>query len=147
MEFAFEICAVEPDALDGVESLADRQFKDGHAAGAEQGRAADFADDADCFAGLQGAERARIEAVLVAEGQVEEEILNGGHALFRQHFGDGRADALDVLHRSFEREHWSDAKAFAGRMAAGVRSAAGTRCFDGGQPQRSAEGWVYTQRL
>ena len=147
MELSFEIRAVEPDALDGVEALANGHFEDGHAAGAEQGGAADFANDADGFAGLERAKRARIEPVLIAEGQVEEEILNGGHAFFRQHVGDGRADALDVLHRSFEREHWSDAKAFAGRMAAGVRSAAGTRCFDGGPPQRSAGGWVYTQRL
>lgn len=106
MELAFEPGAVEPEALHGGDALTDGHFKEGHAAGAEEGGAADFGDDAGGFAGLEIGEGAGVEAVFVAEGEMKEEVFDGEDALVAEEFGDGGADALNVLDWRFEGEHW-----------------------------------------
>jgi hypothetical protein len=52
LEFVFEIRAVKPHRFERGQVLADGHLEDRHRAGAEQGGAADFADDAGHLAGL-----------------------------------------------------------------------------------------------
>ncbi len=96
---------MEPEALHGGGALADGHFEEGHTAGAQQGRTADFRDDAGGFAWLELGERAGIQPVFVAKGKMEEEIFDGEDGLLGQSPGDSGANALDELDRSFEREH------------------------------------------
>ena len=93
---------MKPHAFDFGHALAHGHFKDGHAAGAQQRHAADFADEAGHFARDQFLDRLGAETVLVAEGQVVEQIFNGGDALFLQRLGDAWANALDELQRRFQ---------------------------------------------
>ena len=84
--------------LSVAEALAHGHFKDGHAPGAQQSHAAHFADNAGHFAGNQFVQAARTQAVFVAEGQVVEQVFDGGMRLSLSSLGDARADALDKLH-------------------------------------------------
>ena len=101
-EAVFQIGPVKPHALDLAQALADGHFKDGHAPGAQQRHAAHLADQAGHFAGDQFLDGLRTEAVLIAEGQVVEQVFDGGDALVLQRLGDARADALDELQRRFQ---------------------------------------------
>ena len=101
-EPVFQIGSVKPHAFDFAQALADGHFKDGHAAGAQQRHAAHFADQAGHFARDQFLDGLRAEAVLVAEGQMVEQVFDGGDALFLQRLGDARANALDELQRRFQ---------------------------------------------
>ena len=112
MEFAFEIAAVEPDALQRQPSLAHGQLEDGHAARAQESRAAHLGNHAGRLARLQLVQRARILPVLIAKGQVVEQILGGLNALGGEHLRHARAHALHIHHRSVEAGHTPDAKCF-----------------------------------
>ncbi len=52
--------------------------------------------------GTRFLDRLRTEAVLVAEGQVVEQVFDGADALILQRLGDARTDALDELQRRFQ---------------------------------------------
>jgi hypothetical protein len=81
-DFAVEITAVKPHALYGAHPLAYGDFKEGHAAGAHEERAADFADEGDHLAGLKGGDVAGVDAVFVAKGEVIEQVFDGDDAAF-----------------------------------------------------------------
>ncbi len=119
VELVFEVGAMEPEAFDGFEDEAggggeealhglfgvgggwgdaDGHFEDGAGAGAEEDGAADFADEGGHVSGVVAGERAGVEAVLVAEGEVVEEVFDGDDAAFGEAGGDAIADALDVLY-------------------------------------------------
>ena len=107
-EFAFKVGTVEPEAFHGGGSLAYGHFKDRHGAGAQQRGAADFGDDGGHLSGHKFVECARVQAVFVAEGQMEEQVLHGEDALFFQCRRDLRTDAFNELHGGVELEHISD---------------------------------------
>ena len=115
VEFALEIGGVEPDALERMAALADGQFEDRHAAGAEQDCAAHFGDDAGRFAGLQFVEAARVLAILVAKGQMVEQVFGGLNVFGGEHFGHARTDAAHVHDWGIEAGHTLDANASVGR--------------------------------
>ena len=77
LELVFEVGAVEPDALDGAETLAESHFEHGARAGAEEDGAADLADDGGHSTGSERGDGLGVEAVFVAEGQVVEEVFDG----------------------------------------------------------------------
>ena len=105
LETVAQISGVEPDALQAASALAGRHLKNGHAAGAEQARGADFGDDRGHLSRAQFGNSTRIDAVLVAKGQVMKQIVDGTDALGAQHFGQTRADALYILDRGGQLEH------------------------------------------
>jgi hypothetical protein len=91
-------------------SYAYGHLEDGAGAGAEEDGAADLADDRGHLAGLVGGERARMEAVFVAEGKVVEQVLDGFDAALVEPGGDAVADSFHVLDRGAEIEgHGLDA--------------------------------------
>ena len=83
-KLVLQVGGVEPDALQRVAPLADGHLEDRHAARAEQAEGADFGDDAGHLAHAQLADAARVQAVFVAEGQVVEQVFDGGDALLQQ---------------------------------------------------------------
>ena len=76
-----------------------------HAASAEQAEGAHFGYDAGHLAHAQLADAARIQAVLVAEGQVVEQVFDRADALLQQDLGDPRPNAFNELHVGGEVEH------------------------------------------
>ena len=108
-EAAFEVAAVEPDALHGKIALAYGHFKDGRAFGREQRSAADFSNDGGHFTGLQFVETAWILAVFVTEGKMVQQVFGEQNALGRKNRGHARADSADVCHWGFENGHTLDA--------------------------------------
>lgn len=105
VEAVFEIGAVEPDALHAGGTLADGDLEDGHAFGAQKDDAADFGEGAGGFSGAEFGERPRVEAVLVTEGEVVEQVLDGEDIFSGKGGSDGRADAFDELYFSRELGH------------------------------------------
>ena len=102
---------------------ADGHLEDGAGAGAEEGGAADFADEGGHVAGVVEGEGLGVEAVLVAEGEVVEEVFDGEDAAVGEAGGDAVADALDEPDGRGERERHAlmvAAKA-AGKVAGEVR--------------------------
>jgi hypothetical protein len=77
METLSEVGAVEPDALDGVATLAEGELEDRHAFGTLVNGAANFSDDAGRFTGLEFVQGHGILAVFVAKGEVVEEVFGG----------------------------------------------------------------------
>ncbi len=105
LEAVPQISAVEPDALQSASALAGGHLENGHAAGAEQSRGADFRDDRGHLARAQFGNSTRVHAVFVAEGQVVKQIVDRADALGAQHLGQARADALYVLDRGGKLQH------------------------------------------
>ncbi len=107
LELISQVGGIEPYAGDGLAALAGGHLVDFDAApgGAEQAGAADFRDDGGHLAGTQLGDAARIDAVLVTEGQIVEQVLDRADALAGQDLRQPRADSLDVLHRGVELEH------------------------------------------
>ncbi len=122
-EAVFEVGAVEPHALDGGGALADGHLEEGHAGGAEEGGAADLADDGGHGAGFEIGDGLGVEAVFVAEGQVVEEVFDGVKVATGELDGDALADALDEAEGCGELEHSPDGSAWRKPMAAGVLTA------------------------
>jgi hypothetical protein len=90
--------------------LADGHFEDGHSPRAQQRRAPDFADKARHFSRFQFFNGLGAEPILIAKGEVVEQVFDGTDALILQRLGDARADAFDELQRRFEsQDHISDA--------------------------------------
>ena len=112
MELALKIAAMEPDALERVAPLADGEFEDGHLSRAQQNGAADLCDDAGHFAGLQFIETARILAVLIAKGEVVEQVFGGLDAFCGEDLRYARTDAAHVHDWSVKAGHTPDANAF-----------------------------------
>jgi hypothetical protein len=79
-------------------------FEDGAGAGAEEGGAADFADEGGHVAGIVEGEGLGVEAVFVAEGEVVEQVFDGDDAAFGEAGGDARADAFDGVYGRGELE-------------------------------------------
>jgi len=79
-------------------------FEDGGGAGAEEGGAADFADEGGHVAGVVEAEGLGVQAVFVAEGEVVEEVFDGDDAAVGEAGGDAVADALDEFYGRGELE-------------------------------------------
>ncbi len=119
VEFAFQVAAVEPDALQRQPSLAHGQLEDRGFARLHQQGAAHLGDHRGCLAGLQLIQGARILPVLVAKGQVVEQILGGEDAFGREQLRHARTHALHIHHRTIEVSHTPDAKwrAYAGTNA------------------------------
>ena len=115
-EAVFQVGAVEPHAFDlAPQALADGHFENGHAPGAQQSHAPDFADQAGHFARNQLFDCLRTKPVFVAEGQVVQQVLDCADALIVEGLGDARADAFDELKGRFQsQEHISDAISGAG---------------------------------
>jgi len=111
MKFAFQVRSVEPDALEGHAALTYGEFEERAAARAEQHGTAYFGNDAGSFAGLEFIETTGILAVLVAKGEVVEQVLGCADVLFGEQLGETRADATHVHCRSIEIGHRLDAKA------------------------------------
>ena len=109
-KFVFQICCVEPDALQGVAALADSHLEDGHAARAKEAEGAYFGDNAGHLPRAQLADAARIQAIFIAKRQVVEQVFDCAEAFFQQDLGKSRADAFDVLDIGGEFEHWDDGK-------------------------------------
>ena len=116
VEFAVEVGSVEPDALEREASLADGEFEDGHAAGAQQSRAAHLGDDAGSLAGLQFVEAAGILAVLIAKGQMVEQVFGGLNVFGGEHFRHARTHAAHVHDWGIESGHTLDANSFVRRV-------------------------------
>ncbi len=83
-KLAVQITRVKPDALERQATLPQGQFENGHFAGTQQHGAAHLRNHAGHFAGLQFVKAARILAVLIAEGQVVEQVLGSQDALGRE---------------------------------------------------------------
>ena len=110
VELALQIGCVEPDALQRQPALPHGQLEDRHFAGAQQDRAAHLRDDAGHLAGFQFVQAARVLAVLIAEGQVVEQILGGLDVLGGEHLRHPRTHAAHIHYRSIEAGHTQDAK-------------------------------------
>jgi hypothetical protein len=89
---------VKPDALEGVATLADREFENRHLTRAHQHRPANFGDDAGCLAGLQFIEASGILAVFVTEGKMVKQVFRGLDTLCFEHLRDVRANTAYKLH-------------------------------------------------
>ncbi len=87
-EPVLHVGSVKPHAFHLAQALAHGHLKDGHAPGTQQSHAAHFADQAGHFARDQFLDGLRAQAILVAEGQVVEQVFNGCDALFLQRLGD-----------------------------------------------------------
>ncbi len=107
-EAAFEVGAVEPHALERGEALADGHLEEGAGAGAEEGGAANLGDDGGHGSGDEVCQRDRVEAVLVAKGEVVEEVFDSLDPALGEALGDAVADALDELDGGGEVEHKGD---------------------------------------
>ncbi len=114
-EAVAQVSAVEPDALQAGPALAGRHLEDGHAAGSKQARCPDFGDDRGHLAYSKFGDAAGIYAVFVAKRQVMEQVVDSVDALCSQHFGQARADALDVLDRGRQLQHPSDVSRIGGQ--------------------------------
>ncbi len=99
LEFVFEVSAVEPDALDGPQALAERQLEHWPGACAQEDAATHLADNRGHGAGDERGHGLRVEAVLVAEGEVIEEVFDCVDAAGGEAGGDALADPLDELDR------------------------------------------------
>jgi hypothetical protein len=91
-------------SLSGRRGDAYGHLEDGAGAGAEEGGAADFADERGHVAGMVEAEGFWVEAIFVAEGEVVEEVFDGGDAALGEVGGDALAYALDELYGRGELE-------------------------------------------
>jgi hypothetical protein len=101
-----QIFTVEPYAFQGGASLASNQLKNRHAvARAKHGGVADFSDHGGHLAGAQLTNAARVQPIFVPEGQVIEQVFNGGNILLRQPFGNARANALNEFYFCVEVQH------------------------------------------
>ena len=88
---------------------ADGHLEDGAGAGAEEDGASDFADEGGHVSGVVEGEGLGVEAVFVAEGEMVEEVFDGGDAAVREAGGDAVADALDELDgRGEQKRHGFD---------------------------------------
>jgi hypothetical protein len=96
---------VEPHALHGAEALAERHLEDGAGPSAEQHGAAHLSDDRGHGTGDQLGHGLRVEAVLVAKGNVVEQVLDGVDAARGETGGDALAHSLHELHRGREFQH------------------------------------------
>ena len=105
LESIAQVGGIEPDALQPGPALAGSHLENGHAASAKQARGSDFGDDGRHFSRPQFGNPPRIYPVFVAERQVVQQVVDGVDALGRQHFGQARADAFDVLHGSGGLQH------------------------------------------
>lgn len=95
--------------------MANGHLEERHAGGAEEGRAANLADDGGHGAGLEVGDGLRMEAVFVAEGKVVEEIFDGVKIAAGELGGDALADALDKAERCGELKHLLDGSATRGQ--------------------------------
>jgi hypothetical protein len=111
VKFAVEVGSVKPEALERLAALAYGQLEDGHAAGTQQRGTADLCNDAGGFTGLELVQAARILTILIAKGQMVEQVLGRMDVFCGEQFGEARTDAAHVHHRSIETRHTLDAKA------------------------------------
>ena len=109
VEFPIQIGTIEPDAFEGQAALPHGQLEDGRLAGAQQDRTAHLGDHTGHFARLQFVQAARVLAILIAEGQVVEQVLGGLDALEGEHLRHLGSNALHIHHGSIEGGHTSDA--------------------------------------
>ena len=110
VKLAFQIGSIEPDAFERQSSLAHGQFEQRRPARSQQGGTAHFGDHRGCLARLQLIQGARILPVLIAKGQVVEQILGREDAFGREHLRHPRPHALHIHHRTIEIGHTPDAK-------------------------------------
>ncbi len=96
-KLVFQVSGVEPDALQGVASLAHRHFKQRHLARTKQAKRANFGDNAGHLARAQLVDAARIQPVFVAKRQVIQQVFDRRDPLLQQDLGDLRANALHIL--------------------------------------------------
>jgi len=108
-EFAFKVGAMKPETFHGGGSLADGHFKNWHGTRAQERGASDFGNDRSHFSGDKFVEGARVQAIFITEGQMEEQVLDGENALFGQGLSDLRANAFDELNLGVKLQHISDA--------------------------------------
>ena len=102
---ALQISGVKPEALQSASALAHRELKNRHAARPKQAGIAHFGDDGSHFAGAQLGNRAGVQAILVAKGQIMKQVVHGLDALSGEHLGQARAYAFHILHRGRRFQH------------------------------------------
>src|SRR4051812_34533960 len=96
---------MKPDALDRVDSLADRHLKHGTGACAQQHRAAHLSNNAGHLSGGELVHGARVQPVLITEGKMVEQVLDGLDVAGRQISGDALPNAFDEFDRSGKLQH------------------------------------------
>ncbi len=94
-----EVRLVEEDRLQPTAPVVEPHLVDRHAPGAAQARHRDLAGHRDAHAGAQVGHPREAPPVLVAHGQVQEEVLGGPHAELPEGLGLLGTDALDELDR------------------------------------------------
>ncbi len=97
-----QVGLVEEDGLQPPAPVVEAHLVDRHAPRAAQARHRDLARDGDAHAGAQVGHPREAPPVLVAHGQVEQEVLGGAHAGLREGLGPLGAHALHVLDRRLE---------------------------------------------
>ncbi len=105
LETVAQISAIEPEALKPVASLADRKLKYRHTTRAKKAGVADFSNDCRHLTRTEFGDRARIETVLVAEGQVVEQVVDGVETLGSEDFGETWTNPFDELNGSGRIQH------------------------------------------
>ena len=111
MKLPVQVGPVEPHAFQrALLSLSNGQLEDRRPARPEQNRSAHLGNNARHLACLQFVEAARILPVLIAEGQVVQQVFGRQNAFGSQHLRHARPHALHIHHRSVETSHTQDAK-------------------------------------
>ena len=101
-ERLLQVRLVEEHRLEPPAAVVEAHLVDRQAPRAPQPGHRDLAGDGDAHAGAQVGHAREAPPVLVAHGQVEQEVLGGAHADLRERLGLLRADALDELDRRVE---------------------------------------------
>ena len=77
LKLVLQICGVEPQALQSAAALANRELKNRHAACAKQSGVADFGNYRRHFSCAQFGDRARVQPVFIAKGQIVQQVVDG----------------------------------------------------------------------
>ena len=105
LEFVPQIPGVEPDTFQARPALSRGHLKDGHAAGAEQPRGANFGDHGGHFTGAQLCDASWVQPVFIAKRQVMYKVIKGLNTFCGQQFSQTGADSLDVLNGGTQLQH------------------------------------------
>ena len=109
VKLPLQIAPVEPDALHRQPPLPNGQLEDGRFARSQQQGAAHLGNHARHLVGLQFIQAARVLPILIAEGQVVEQVLGGEDALGGEQQSHCWANAARVFHFIVEPSHTLDA--------------------------------------
>src|SRR5581483_12220232 len=105
LEPVFQVRTVKPETFHAGAALPGSHLEYRHAAGAEKTGGSHRGNDSCHFSGTKFGNTSWVQAVLITERLVAQQVVYCVYALACQDLRDARADPLHVLHGRVEIEH------------------------------------------